>query len=191
MVARNLESDLASSTDPLVVHLVPMRRRHLRSVMRIESMVYPRPWSLSLFVSEIALRSVRAYYVAKVGGVVVGYAGLMLTGDEAHVTNIAVDPAWHRRKIATRLLLVLAREAIERTATGLTLEVRVRNLAAQAMYVQFGMAPVGIRRNYYAETNEDALIMTASPIDTPAYAQRLADIEAGLQGTTIVETAKW
>lgn len=191
MVARDLESDLATPAGGLVVHVVPMRRRHLRSVMRIEAVVYPRPWSLSLFVSELALRSVRAYYVAKVGGALVGYAGLMLTGDEAHVTNIAVDPAWHRRKIATRLMLVLAREALQREATGLTLEVRVGNLAAQTLYRQFGMAPVGIRRNYYAETNEDAILMTASPIDTPGYAQRLADIEDSLTGTTIVEMPKW
>lgn len=191
MVARDLDAGVASPGGGLVVHVVPMRRRHLRSVMRIESLVYPRPWSLSLFVSELALRSVRAYYVAKVGGAVIGYAGLMLTGDEAHVTNIAVDPTWHRRKIATRLLLALAREARSRRATGLTLEVRVGNLGAQSMYRQFGMAPVGIRRNYYAETNEDAILMTASPIDTPAYAQRLADIEATLIGTTIVETPKW
>src|SRR5213082_4220425 len=100
----------------LEVHLVPMRRRHLRSVLRIESQVYPRPWSLSLFMSELALRSSRAYYVARVGGLVVGYSGLMLTGDDAHVTTIAVDPTWHRHKIGTRMLLNFAREARRRNA---------------------------------------------------------------------------
>src|SRR5437899_5130303 len=98
----------------LAVRLVRMRRRHLRSVLRIEAQVYPRPWSLSLFMSELALRSTRAYYVARVEGMVVGYAGLMITADDGHVTTIAVDPAWHRRKIATRLMLVLAGEAIRR-----------------------------------------------------------------------------
>jgi ribosomal-protein-alanine N-acetyltransferase len=160
--------------------------------MRIECTVYPRPWSLSLFVSELALRSARAYYVAKVDGVVVGYAGLMLTGDEAHVTNIAVAPDWQRHRIATRLLLTLARTALERDATGLTLEVRAGNLGAQALYRQFGMSPVGIRRNYYAETNEDAILMTVSSIEMPSYARRLADIEAALPGSTIVEPlARW
>ncbi len=77
----------------LVVHLAPMRRRHLRAVMRIESQVYPRPWSLPLFMSELALRTTRAYTVARVDGAVVGYSGLMLAGDDAHVTTIAVDPA--------------------------------------------------------------------------------------------------
>ena len=97
------ERDLA-----LHVQLVPMRRRHLRSVLRIESQVYPRPWSLSLFMSELAPRSTRAYLVARVEGSVVGYAGLMMTGDDGHVTTIAVDPVWHRHKIGTRLLLAVA-----------------------------------------------------------------------------------
>ncbi len=171
----------------LAVQLVPMRRRHLRSVLRIEAQVYPRPWSLSLFMSELALRSTRAYYVARVEGMVVGYAGLMITADDGHVTTIAVDPAWHRRKIATRLMLVLAGEAIRRGATGLTLEVRVGNNGAQALYRQFGFHPAGIRRNYYVETNEDALVMWADDVDGPEYAQRLARIEAGVPGTTIVE----
>ena len=61
---------------------MPMRRRHLRSVLRIESQVYPRPWSLSLFLSELALRTSRAYFVARVDGVVVGYAGIMFSGDD-------------------------------------------------------------------------------------------------------------
>jgi len=69
-----------------------MRRRHLRSVLRIEAKVYPVPWSMSLFLSELALRSTRAYYVAFVGRQVVGYAGLMMTLDDGHVTTIAVDP---------------------------------------------------------------------------------------------------
>src|SRR5436305_1191969 len=117
----------------LDVQLVPMRRRHLRSVMRIEVQVYPRPWSLSLFMSELALRSTRVYYVARVDGVVAGYAGLMMTVDDGHITTIAVDPAWHRHKIATRLLMALARQAIARGATSLTLEVRVGNKAAEAL----------------------------------------------------------
>jgi len=171
----------------LVVHIVPMRRRHLRSVLRIETQVYPRPWSLSLFMSELALRSSRAYYVARVGGVVVGYCGLMLTGEDAHVTTIAVDPGWHRHKIGTRLLHNLATEAGRRQAKHLTLEVRVSNHGAQEMYRRFGFRPAGIRKNYYVETNEDALVMWAEDIDTAAYGERLAKIEAGVPGTTVVE----
>jgi [ribosomal protein S18]-alanine N-acetyltransferase len=172
--------------DQLVVHIVPMRRRHLRSVLKIEAQVYARPWSLSLFVSEMALRTSRAYYVARVNGVLVGYAGLMVHEDDGHVTTLAVDPAWHRNKIGTRLLLTLARTAIRRGAGNLTLEVRVGNTAAQEMYRQFGFRPAGIRKNYYVETNEDALVMWAHDVDTPEYRRRLVEIEAGIPGVTLV-----
>ncbi len=173
--------------DQLVVHIVPMRRRHLRSVLRIEAQVYARPWSLSLFVSELALRTTRAYYVARVNGVVCGYAGLMVTEEDGHITTLAVDPAWHRKKIGTRLLLVQAREAIRRGATSLTLEVRVGNAGAQEMYRRFGFAPAGIRKNYYVETNEDALVMWAHDVDTPEYRSRLAEIEGGIPGVTLLD----
>src|SRR5262249_23437480 len=90
--------------EPLEVHVLPMRRRHLRSLLRIEAQVYPRPWSHSLFVSELALRSTRAYFVAKVGRDVVGYGGLMMSLSDGHVTTIAVDPQWQRSGIGLRLL---------------------------------------------------------------------------------------
>jgi [ribosomal protein S18]-alanine N-acetyltransferase len=179
--------------DPLdlTVQITPMRRRHLRSVLRIEAQVYPRPWSLGLFMSEIALRSSRIYLVARVGGSVVGYAGLMLTGGDGHVTTIAVDPAWHRHKIGTRLLLALARGARERGATSLTLEVRMSNAAAQQMYRSFGFVPAGVRKNYYTETNEDALVMWAHDVDQAGYTERLASIESAVPGSTRVEGFPW
>jgi len=172
---------------PMHVEVMPMRRRHLRAVLRIEALVYPRPWSLGLFMSELALRTTRVYLVARVGVTVVGYGGLMLTGEDGHVTNIAVDPAWHRQGIGARLLLTLARAAIERGCRGLTLEVRTSNTGAQAMYRRFGFAPAGIRKNYYVETNEDAIIMWAHDVDTPDYAERLATLAGGVPGTTIHE----
>jgi ribosomal-protein-alanine N-acetyltransferase len=171
----------------LLVHVVPMRRRHLRAVLRIEAETHPRPWSLSLFMSEMALRSSRAYYVARVDGLVVGYVGLMMNGDEGHITTIAVDPNWHRRKIGSRLLLVAAREAIRRGAHALTLEVRMSNTGAQEMYRAFGFRPAGVRRNYYAETNEDALIMWAEDVDEAAYGRRLDGIDLSIPGETVVD----
>ncbi|HET6810028.1 MAG TPA: ribosomal protein S18-alanine N-acetyltransferase [Acidimicrobiales bacterium] len=162
------------------ITLAPMRRRHLRSVLRIEALVYPRPWSASLFMSELALRGTRAYHVAKAGNAVVGYSGLMLGTEDAHVTTIAVDPDWHRRGIGMRLMLNMAHASVERGARNMTLEVRVANTGAQALYHRFGFAPAGIRKNYYSETNEDALVMWATDIDTPGYAERLAGIEREL-----------
>ena len=181
---RRQEAD--SADEGLVVHLVPMRRRHLRSVLRIESQVYPRPWSLGLFMSELTLRATRAYFVARVGGEVVGYGGLMVVADDGHVTTLAVHPDWHRRTIGTRLLLALAGEALRRGATSLTLEVRMSNAPAQALYRRFGFAPAGVRRGYYVETNEDALVMWAHDIDRPEYRRRLAELAEELPGVTLI-----
>jgi ribosomal-protein-alanine N-acetyltransferase len=181
---------VAPKPEPLVVHVVPMRRRHVRGVLRIEQQVYPRPWTMSLFLSELALRSSRAYYVARIGREVVGYGGLMLSADDGHITTLAVDPRWHRHQIATRLLLVLAREAIARGSRSLTLEVRLSNRPAQELYRRFGFAPVGVRKNYYAETNEDALVMWAHEVQQPKYAELLAALERQVEGETVVEEHK-
>jgi ribosomal-protein-alanine N-acetyltransferase len=176
--------------EPLEVHVVPMRRRHLRTVTRIEAQVYPRPWSHSLFVSELALRSSRAYFVAKVGRDVIGYAGLMMSITDGHVTTIAVDPAWQRNGIGTRLLLAISREGIARGANALTLEARLSNKGAQDLYQRFGFVAVGVRKGYYADTGEDALVMWAYHVDEPPYARLLNGLERRLPGTTVFERPK-
>ncbi len=173
--------------EALEVTIGPMRRRHVRSVLRIEQRVYPRPWSMSLFMSELGYQGSRVYLVARVGSTVVGYGGVMLVADDGHVTTLAVDPAWHRNRLGTRLLHALAVAAIERGARNLTLEVRVSNDAAKELYRAFGFAPAGIRKGYYAETNEDAIIMWANDVDSADYAERLAVLAAAVPGTTIHE----
>jgi ribosomal-protein-alanine N-acetyltransferase len=163
------------------VRITALRRRHLRHVMQIEEDNYPRPWSSSVFLSEIAQRRSRRYTVATIGPLVVGYSGLMLVAEDGHITNITVDTAWHRRSIGTVLLLDQARAAPALGVRHLTLEVRASNAPAQALYTRFGFAPVGVRRNYYPETGEDAIVMWARDIDTDQYAQRLAGIDAYLR----------
>ena len=160
------------------LEIVPMRRRHLRSVLRIEVQSYPKPWTLGLYLSELALGSLRCYLVARSRGEVVGYGGVMYLGPDAHVTTLAVAPEFQRHGIGGRMLLQLARAAIAHGAENLTLEVRVTNEAAIALYRRFGFVPAGVRKNYYAEVNEDALIMWANDIQTDEYAQRLARIAA-------------
>jgi len=141
------------------IELRPMRRRHLAGVLGIETLVYPRPWTAGLFLSELAQKSTRHYIVARWKASVVGYGGVMCFGEEAHITNVAVAPAYQRHRIGTLLLHTLLAEAIRRGATSATLEVRVSNTPAQRLYSRFGFAPVGVRKNYYQETNEDGLIM--------------------------------
>ncbi len=164
---------LASSLE-----VVPMRRRHLDQVMEIERRAYPNPWSRSVFESELSQGITRSYIVALNGRVVVGYCGTLYVIDEAHITNIAVDPEWHNLHVGTRLLSETVRRAWQRQIRAITLEVRVSNLKAQRLYQKFGFQPVGVRKGYYQENNEDALIMWAYDIDSPEYHERILNIEA-------------
>jgi ribosomal-protein-alanine N-acetyltransferase len=156
----------------------PMKRKHLRSVVAIEQQVYPEPWTTGLFVSELAMKAVRDYTVALIDDAVVGYAGLSYIEDEAHLTNIAIDPLFQGRSLATKLMLRCFELCTSRGVPNMTLEVRVSNLAAQALYRKFGFAPAGVRKNYYSSPREDALIMWVHDIDSADYQQRLTQIAA-------------
>jgi [ribosomal protein S18]-alanine N-acetyltransferase len=165
------------------VEVVPMRRRHLRGVLAIEQRVYPRAWTPALFTAELD-RADRRYVVAlgpRPGRwrarPVLGYAGIILQPDEAHISTVAVDPGEHRRKLGTRLVVAVLRAAIEAGAPAATLEVRTGNLGAQRLYEAFGFVGIGVRSGYYAETGEDALIMWARDLQSPAFAARLAEQE--------------
>lgn len=146
--------------------------------MAIERQVYPRPWSPNLFIAEMNEPRNRVYLVAKIGREVVGYGGLWCTGDEAHITNIAVEPERHRHKIGTRLLYELFQGALRLGASAMSLEVRVSNWGAQRMYARFGFRPVGIRKGYYQETGEDAVVMWADNIRSEDYRHQLQRIIA-------------
>ena len=161
-----------------VLDIELMRRRHLKAIMPIEEVVYPRPWSVGVFNAEIDLTKSgeRYYVVGTIDGRLVGYAGMLFTPDDAHVTNIAVDPEWQRRGIATELLLELCWKACERECQGMSLEVRVSNTAAQALYARFGFVPAGVRRKYY-ENVEDAIVMWCHDISSAEMAHRLRAIE--------------
>jgi len=164
-----------SSHEQLVVE--PLRRRHLTEILAIEHVSYPKPWTRNVFLSEIELARGRErwYIVARVGTDVAGYAGLMFVVGDAHVTNIAVAPDHQRRGVATRLLAELAWAAIDRRCEAMTLEVRVSNLGAQALYRKFGFVPAGVRQRYY-ENTEDAIVMWCHDIRKPEYRERLAEL---------------
>jgi ribosomal-protein-alanine N-acetyltransferase len=168
--------------DPSEVELAAMRRRHLRQVLRIESQVYPRPWSAALFLQEMARKTDRVYLVARWDAQVIGYGGVMLAPPEAHITTIAVDPAWHRNHVGTKLMLGLIDAATAKGARSVSLEVRKSNLGAQRMYERFGFRPVGVRRGYYVETGEDAIVMWVEGIDLPKYEEVLDRLRATARG---------
>ena len=164
-----------SATDGMTVE--PLRKRHLAAVMPIEHASYPKPWSVNVFNSELEMfrRGERTYLAALQGRTLLGYAGMLYAGDDAHVTNIAVGPQFHRQGVATRLLAELAWAAIERGSTGLTLEVRVSNTGAQALYERFGFERAGVRKNYY-ENVEDAIVMWRHDILHADYRARLREL---------------
>jgi [ribosomal protein S18]-alanine N-acetyltransferase len=155
----------------------PMRRRHIVDIMPIEEGSYPRPWSSSVFTSELemARQGARTYLVAKRGSRLVGYAGTMYVVGDAHVTNIAVRPSVQRHGVATRLLAELAWAARDRDCVAMTLEVRLSNHGAQELYRRFGFVPAGIRQRYY-ENTEDAIVMWCHDVDSTEYEQRLRDL---------------
>ena len=170
--------------------LTRMRPAHLDAVLAIERQVYPRPWSTSLFQAELAQWADRGYWVVLVDGEVGGYGGVMMSGDDGHVTNVAVDPARQGDGLGTRLVLVLVEDAIERGARSLTLEVRQSNGRAQALYRRFAFGPVGFRKDYYADNHEDAIIMWAHDVGLPDYRERLTAIAAGLVPPHVVAEPK-
>ena len=160
-----------------MIEIVPLTMRLLDEVVEIERKVYPTPWGEETFREELAAPR-RTYVAARADGEVVGYAGMMLVGDEAHITTVVTLPERRRERVATRLVLRLAYQAVEEGACSLTLEVRSSNKGAQALYRRFGMAPVGVRKKYYV--SEDALIMWVHDLHSPQYRERLDEISAGL-----------
>lgn len=167
-----------------------MRGVHLDEVLVIEGVVFSAPWSRSLYREELAITDTRRYLVALEQGRVIGYAGLMMVLDEAHVTTIAVDGLHQGRGIGKLLMFRALDEAIALGATAATLEVRVSNVAAQALYHQFGFVPAGIRKNYYADVNEDGLVMWAHDLDREVSRLRLAAVRIDLEARALIAPAR-
>jgi [ribosomal protein S18]-alanine N-acetyltransferase len=153
----------------------------LPTVQAIEELSFTTPWPPHAYRSEIETNRLAQYIVARVGGEVVAYAGMWMMVDEAHVTTFAVHPGWRRQRIGERLLLTLLDLARGRRAREMTLEVRLSNLAARRLYEKYGFRPVGLRPRYYSDDNEDALIMTTDPLDTPRMRARIERLRAAVE----------
>jgi ribosomal-protein-alanine N-acetyltransferase len=136
-----------------------MKKKDIAQVLLIEVNSFPSPWSERMFLSEIRDNRLSNFLVAKHNEIVVGYGGFWLIFDEAHFVNLAVHPSFRRRGIGKRLLSALLALAKERGATKATLEVRVSNVAAIKLYEKFNFKICAIRKKYYKDNNEDALVM--------------------------------
>lgn len=141
-----------------------MAQKHLDDVLRIEEQSYgEHHWSKSSFEAEIK-NDVSNYAVAFYDGKLVGYSGVWKILEEAHITTLAVDPVWRGKRIAKKLLIHQFENFYEQKIKFVTLEVRVSNTAAIKLYEQFGFKSLGVRKNYYQNNNEDALIMWTNNI---------------------------
>lgn len=135
-----------------------MTERDLNQVAELELRCFSIPWTRGMLEEELANEHA-LYLVAAAGDRVVGYAGAWIVFEEGHITNIAVDPDARRRGVGRLLLAALIEGMQGGGVTAATLEVRRGNEPAIAMYRSFRFTTKGVRRGYYADNNEDALIM--------------------------------
>ena len=133
------------------------------AIQRIERVSYPTPWSRSMFASELAKQSSLSIAAVTPEGTLVGYLVLSRYVDAWHVMNVAVDPRYRRRGIASAMLTRLFEETAGDAERGYTLEVRVSNSSAIGLYERFGFVSRGVRRGYYTDNREDAVIMWRDP----------------------------
>ncbi|HUZ39989.1 MAG TPA: ribosomal protein S18-alanine N-acetyltransferase [Acidimicrobiales bacterium] len=136
-------------------------RRDIGELLEIEEAQFPEPWTRRILLDEIGNTETRRYTVATEKRRILGYLGVMFVLDELHVNTIGTVPQEEGRGIATSLLDDAWADARERGITRATLEVAVSNQRAIDLYYRYGFRPVGVRKNYYEKSNEDALILWA------------------------------
>lgn len=145
-----------------------MTQDDIDDIMAVEVLAFKTPWPRTAFEEEISNNELASYLVLvdESGNSprIIGYAGMWKIIDEAHVTNIAILPEYHGRGLGYVLLAELIWQAKDKGAASMTLEVRTSNLAARRLYEKFDFKEAGVRRGYYADTNEDALILWKDPL---------------------------
>lgn len=144
---------------PAALNIRAMELADIDAVLAVEEASFITPWSRSAFVAEIEDNDLACYLVVEAEGQVVGYAGMWVILDEAHVTNVALLPAFRGRSLGARLMDALCLLAKALGAVRMTLEVRPSNQAAQRLYGKLGFVAKGVRPGYYTDTKEDAVIM--------------------------------
>ena len=150
------------------VSLEPMREEDLAAVLEIDHLSFPSSWSPDSYLRDLRNRNSH-YVVARLAGEIIGYAGMWIMADEAHISTLAVHPSRRRAGLGKRLLSHLLAAARERGASEVTLEVREANAAARSLYESFGFQATGMIAHYYGDTGESAVVMARSiaPADAP------------------------
>jgi ribosomal-protein-alanine N-acetyltransferase len=173
---------------PLALRIEPMTLDDIPAVHAIERASFSVPWPDDAYRNEIQTNRLATYVVARADDAVIGFAGLWIMVDEAHITTFAVHPGWRRRGIGERLLLSLLDLAVARRAREATLEVRLSNMPARRLYEKYGFRPVGIRPRYYSNDGEDALIMTTDALGSVSMRERMARLRAALEERPVDES---
>ncbi len=143
----------------MAFELVDLGAKHIDRIVAIEKVSFPTPWSTEAFHHELNDNPFAHYLVAVLDGEVIGYGGMWQVLDEAHVTNVAVDIPYRGQGIGRRILEALAEKAAAQGCSKMTLEVRISNFAAQRLYTSLDFIAYGVRKGYYTDTKEDAIIM--------------------------------
>ena len=169
---------------PAPYRLHPMQLADIDAVLEIDRLGFPSPTKASMYRYELTENQLAHYQVLTVATdageeTIIGYAGYWVIADETHVSSISVTPAWRRRGLGELLLLNLLFMANEQATQLATLEVREGNLAARALYKKYQFEQVGLRKGYYRDTGENAVLMTVAPLDA-AYYQTLERNRAAL-----------
>ncbi|HEY8350680.1 MAG TPA: ribosomal protein S18-alanine N-acetyltransferase [Clostridia bacterium] len=141
------------------LEIVRAREEYIDDIMTVENLSFKIPWSRQSITDEFLHNEKAVYFCALIKGRAVGYAGMWQVCDEGHITNIAVHPEFRRSGIGSALMEALIAEADRRGLAALTLEVRKSNHSARSMYEKYGFKDGGMRKAYYADNNEDAIIM--------------------------------
>jgi len=175
---------------PLKLMISPMTLADIPAVHAIESTSFAAPWPSYAFRQELEGNRLARYIVARDGDRVVGYAGIWLMVDEAHITTFAVDPEYRRQGIGQAILRELLALSHRVGAGVATLEVRASNVAARRLYERYGFRPVGVRPRYYTDNGEDALIMTTSELTSRDMQERLHSLSAELDRRLAVATGR-
>jgi [ribosomal protein S18]-alanine N-acetyltransferase len=128
-------------------------------VMEVERVSFTTPWTTDIFYQEIVDNQYAYYYVIEWNGRIVGYVGTWVVLEDAQVTNIAIMPELRGNKLGEKLFQYMLLQIKLIGATRLSLEVRESNIPAQKLYRKFGLVPGGIRKNYYTDNQEDAIVM--------------------------------
>jgi [ribosomal protein S18]-alanine N-acetyltransferase len=141
------------------IHIRTMAFEDIDQILTVEETCFPHPWTRQAFENEMVNNRFATYFVAEDGSKIVGYCGVWVILDEAHITNIGVLPEYRGFKIGETLLRKAMLFAQLKSAKQMSLEVRVSNDVAQNLYRKLGFQDGGIRKSYYTDNFEDALVM--------------------------------